>query len=297
MSAITARLLAAIVDRWPSPMAEQDERIGAHGDEEHAAGYAREQFMRKVWFGFGVGRGLPPVWGRVIVELGCGHGGISCYLASLGPHAVLAVDINDESLSVAQRIRSEIETASGRSLPLAFARMDIHRLGLPASSVDVVVADNLFEHVDDPAGLLAEARRVLRPGGLLVVPTFSSIRSKYGLHLKRGLRVPWANLVFSERTIVEALRIRARREPSLLDVYPGLATAKTVRDVRRHRDLNDITYDRFAELAAAEGFEVQGFRIHATPLGQVLRRILPGAGRTRLLEILSTGASATLVRL
>ena len=40
---------------------------------------------------------------------------------------------------------------------------------LEADSVDVVVARNSLDHVDDPDAVLREARRLLRPGGTLIL--------------------------------------------------------------------------------------------------------------------------------
>jgi len=45
------------------------------------------------------------------------------------------------------------------------------RLPLPDASFDVIVSDYTFEHVEDPAGFLAEAYRVLRAGGSLFFRT------------------------------------------------------------------------------------------------------------------------------
>lgn len=54
---------------------------------------------------------------------------------------------------------------------------------------DVVVINHVLEHVDDPKGMLAEVRRILKPGGMLVigVPNIGSIMA----HLKGGR---WASL-------------------------------------------------------------------------------------------------------
>ena len=210
---------------------------------------------------------------------------------------MLGVDLNVEALAVARELAQRIADESERPLPVEFAEMDAHALDLPDASFDVVVADNLFEHVDDPGRVLAESARVLRSGGRLLVPQFSSIRSKYGLHLKHGLRLPWINALFSERTIVSALGLQAKRRPELFDVYPGLRDRpERVRDVRRHRDLNDITHREFLRLAREADLEVVSFRVKATPVGRVLRRLAPRLELSSPLDLLSTGAAAILVR-
>ena len=47
----------------------------------------------------------------------------------------------------------------------------VEDLGLPAASYDAVALMQVIEHVTDPRALLAECRRLLRPGGALVVAT------------------------------------------------------------------------------------------------------------------------------
>lgn len=48
---------------------------------------------------------------------------------------------------------------------------DEGRVPLESGSVDLVFSSQVLEHVDDPAGYLAEAHRLLRPGGSLVMST------------------------------------------------------------------------------------------------------------------------------
>jgi ubiquinone/menaquinone biosynthesis C-methylase UbiE len=40
---------------------------------------------------------------------------------------------------------------------------------LVSSTIDVIVARNSLDHVDDPRAAIAEARRLLRPGGTLIL--------------------------------------------------------------------------------------------------------------------------------
>lgn len=291
---IPSHLLSTLATLWPSPVRRPTESRGAApGSPEYDRAYAVDQYQRKVRSGLGLPD--PPLfWGRRVLELGCGHGGISCFLAGLGARQVVGVDLNHRHLRCALQLKTRIEEESARPLPVSFHLMDGFRLAFADATFDVVVVDNVFEHLIDPEEALREMRRVLRPGGWLLIPIFSSIASKYGLHLKHGLKLPWANLVFSERTIVEALRLQARRRPQLREIYPNLDTATTVAGVRRHGDLNDLTYGRFRALAVANGFRVHYFRTHATFVGKVLRRLSPRLGRTVLGDIFSVGAAAIL---
>jgi ubiquinone/menaquinone biosynthesis C-methylase UbiE len=240
---------------------------------------------------------LPTIWGSRVLEVGCGHGGITCYLASLGVRVAVGLDVNSTNLAFGRELTAEISARSGQPLPAAFLEMDAGRLAFPAGAFDLIVADNVFEHLTDPASVLTELHRVLSPGGVVVVPIFSSIRSKYGAHLKQGLRLPWVNLVFSDVTIIGALRRQASRRPELLDTYAGLnGNPRTIAELRRFRDLNDITYQTFRELSASVGFEVRTLDVRATLVGKVLRRLYPRFDESELAEVLSTGAAAVLAK-
>lgn len=297
MNALAVGMLSALSRVWPSPVRKRNERLGAPLNSlEFQEAYAEDQFRSCIYLSLIPGSSLPSIWGKTILEIGCGHGGRSLFLASAGAAEVVGIDLNAEHLDIARKLRRRAAKAMGRSeLPVEYVEMNAQAMSFAPDSFDMVFADNAFEHFRDPDAVIEESFRVLRPGGFLVVPVFSSIYSKHGLHLKNGLKVPWANLIFSEKTIVETLLRRSEADPELLAVYPGLAhSPEAVRDVRAHKDLNCITHSAFRRSATRAGFEVKHFEIAGTLLGRVLKKAAPRILETRVGDVLSTGASAIL---
>jgi SAM-dependent methyltransferase len=99
--------------------------------------------------------------GDRVLDLGCGDGAFAAELVAAGAQ-VTGVDVAYEALRRARR------TAPGADLRHV---EEGDRLPLAEDAVDVVWAGEVLEHAADVVGLLAEVRRVLRWGGLLLATT------------------------------------------------------------------------------------------------------------------------------
>ncbi|UOM34975.1 trans-aconitate 2-methyltransferase [Acuticoccus sp. I52.16.1] len=98
---------------------------------------------------------------RRIVEIGAGTGAVARRIAARFPQAeVHGVDPSPQFIAVA-------ESQPGPNL--SFAVGDGRSLAEPDGSADVALLHTVLTHVPDPAPLVAEAVRILRPGGALVV--------------------------------------------------------------------------------------------------------------------------------
>jgi SAM-dependent methyltransferase len=108
--------------------------------------------------------GLKP--GQDVLDIGSGPGFLACEMAeAVGPGgSVRGIDSSDAMLSVARQRRP----ATG-SAPVEFGPGQATKLPFPDGAFDVVTSTQVYEYVHDIPAALAEARRVLRPGGRLLV--------------------------------------------------------------------------------------------------------------------------------
>ncbi|WP_413101004.1 methyltransferase domain-containing protein [Streptomyces sp. Inha503] len=114
--------------------------------------------------------------GQTVLDLGCGPGtDLSALAEVVGPSGrVIGIDSSQE---MAEQARRRTEDLSMVDVELG----DIHTLPLEDGSIDRARTDRTLQHAADPAGALAEARRVLRPGGRLVMgePDWDSLTIDY----------------------------------------------------------------------------------------------------------------------
>jgi SAM-dependent methyltransferase len=104
---------------------------------------------------------LPDVRGRDVLEVGCGAGQWSVWLASRGAR-VTGLDLSTRQLEHARRAA----TAAGAAVDLVQASAE--DLPLAAGSFDLLLSDHGGMSWGDPDRTLPEVARVLRPGGLLL---------------------------------------------------------------------------------------------------------------------------------
>lgn len=99
------------------------------------------------------------VAGRRVLDVGCAAGHLSALLAGRGAD-VLGVDASAGMVAVARRKFGEVAR---------FEVVDVSEpLPLPDGSIDVVTASLVLHYLKDWGATLAEFRRVLKPGGVLV---------------------------------------------------------------------------------------------------------------------------------
>ena len=99
--------------------------------------------------------------GERVLDIGSGPGFLAAEMAAeVGPDGrVHGIDSSEIMLASARRRDAPVEYGTGDALALPF----------PDEQFDVAVCTQVYEYVEDIAAALAEARRVLRTGGRLLV--------------------------------------------------------------------------------------------------------------------------------
>ena len=101
--------------------------------------------------------------GKVVVDAGSGFGVTLLALAALGARAAVGIERFSPMARTAELLRR------GTPLPAGTLRASVDALPLGRGSVDFVYCHEALSHFLDPPRFLAEAARVLRPGGTLMI--------------------------------------------------------------------------------------------------------------------------------
>ena len=102
--------------------------------------------------------------GKLVLDIGCGIGGIDIMLAREYGCDVIALDVEAPLLDRARKRTA----AAGLAERIDFRLVEPGPLPLEDSCVDIVFSKDAWIHVVDKQALLAEVYRVLRPGGWLL---------------------------------------------------------------------------------------------------------------------------------
>ena len=139
----------------------------------------RGEFAMLHWIAEARARRVPPAArsGAVLLDLACGAGLLAPHVSAKGYRHV-GVDLGWPAIGQA------------REHGLAVVQGDVMRLPFGDEVADVVVAGEILEHVSDLANTVAEACRVLRPGGALVLDTIAATWFGRFSSITVGERIP-----------------------------------------------------------------------------------------------------------
>jgi SAM-dependent methyltransferase len=117
---------------------------------------------------------LPFLRGKSVLCIGCGTGQECHSIRELGAKKVIGVDLASELVKIARRDFADID----------FHVMDMEKLQFPRNFFDVIYSSLTIHYLKDWGKALAEAHRVLKPGGTFLFSTHHPV--KWGAQIERS---------------------------------------------------------------------------------------------------------------
>lgn len=150
-----------------------------------------------------------PKKGEAAIDLGCGTGIYSIWLAEKGL-SVTGVDISKEMLKVAK------EKSDDKHLAIDYKQADLYHLPYADETFDLAVCNIVLEFVDSPELVIAESLRVLKKGGRLVVGMIGKHSDWAKTYQERAKQNK--NSVFAQAQFFSSKEIRhfSKSEPTTL---------------------------------------------------------------------------------
>jgi SAM-dependent methyltransferase len=148
-----------------------------------------------------------------ILEIGCGTGQMSLYLAR-ADRVVIGADLTRASLELAAAAAARFQLNR-----VLFVETDLHRPGLRAESFDVVYSSGVLHHTPNPRAAFASIARLARPGGVIVLGVYNAI-ARIPLRLRRLVaRASEYQFIPFDPVLRDRDNELARREAWLRDQY------------------------------------------------------------------------------
>lgn len=261
-----ARASEALIKLWIR-LDRKRKRTPSQGLPETAESYYRHQFDTTAAI-FSMYPSFDVV-GKDVVEIGCGLGGRTAYIATLNPKHVLGIDINREEIEEARRLSRTLHPELSHVLEF---RCVEESESIGTEFCDVVILIDAIEHVVSPVSIIRRAYSYLRPGGLLYFSSFGWF-SAHGSHT--GL-LPFANVFFSDESILNAIRWKVSQpwyQPSRFDTDPPVRRWEWLYDLRDRpgEHLNKITIAEVRRLLRNSMFSKTSLSVRGAGKGLIRR--------------------------
>ncbi|CAN5564965.1 hypothetical protein BH11PLA2_BH11PLA2_05020 [soil metagenome] len=142
-------------------------------------------------------RKLAPAWkGGRCLDFGCGGGGLSYRIAEQCD-SVVGIDLEEDKIAFAKAQATRLNKSN-----VDFICYPGGDLPFEGNSFDSIVCIDVVEHLPTPERFFAEFRRVLKPGGLLLLSFGPPWRHAHGKHMWAKLPGWWTHLLFPRRTVM-----------------------------------------------------------------------------------------------
>jgi len=137
------------------------------------------------------------VSGKHIIDFGCGVGCQSIALAKKYDCSIVGIDNNKKTLKKALSNAVDYNISSQK---LLFVENILPEM---LNGFDVVISQNSFEHFESPDKILKKMSTLLNASGIILLTFGPPWFAPYGSHMHFFCKVPWINVIFSEKTVMK----------------------------------------------------------------------------------------------
>ncbi len=223
--------------------------------------------------------------GRTVVDVGCGLGGRAPAWLEAGAVEVANVDINRAELHAGRELTERLFREKAPHIRFQTPE----DLRSTKQTFDTAILFDSFEHLVDPADVLRQVHAWVRPGGLVWIGSFGWYHYAAS-HCTGHLPIPWCQLLFSERAILDTIRTIIREPdyvPNQWEQAEGLSRwdgVTTLKD-RPGEPLNMLSLRAIRRTLRASPFEIASFTTYGFS-GRVVRAaaVLSALAHVPLLE-------------
>ena len=172
-----------------------------------------------------------------IVDVGCGTGQMSLYLARAS-RRVIGADLSHASL----RVASAAARRFGLDRAVTFIQMDLNGPALRSGAFDVVYSSGVLHHTPDPHAAFSRIARLARPGGWIVLGLYNAF-ARIPLRVRRAV----AQLSGYRWTLFDPVLRDRRNEPARREAW--------LRDQYQHPEEHRHTIGEVQQWFAQDGIE------------------------------------------
>lgn len=208
--------------------------------------------------------------GKDVLDVGCGWGGKAIYYAE---HSGLTT-IHGFDLPMVYEPGNSLSFAREKGVNNCFFKTGYaEEMPYEDEQFDVILMDDVLEHVNDPDKVMKECSRVLRRRGTLV-GKFPSFKMAYAHHLDRALIFPGLHYFLSMKTWAGGLNDMLLQPKRSLTFEPFDHVVSTKYHRCITRNLNGLDFAAFQEIVRRSSFEPLILKL--VPLGSrgVRRKVM-----------------------
>jgi ubiquinone/menaquinone biosynthesis C-methylase UbiE len=196
-----------------------------------------------------------------VLDIGCGWGGKAIsYAETTGLNTITGFDLPgvfDAGVPASFARERGVENCSfivGRAETMPF----------PDESFDILIMDDVLEHVADPEEVLGQCYRLLRSGGLLIA-RFPSIRMLTAHHFDRAIRFPGLHYLLPMRTWAAGLNHFLLHNRRGVTFEPFSRVVSTRYRGAITENLNGLDFAAFSGVAGRSSLRIKSIGLAAYP--------------------------------